>query len=199
MKGLDCIAITDHNTLDGALHLAKISPFKVIVGEEVKTNEGEIVGLFLKKNIPPHMDLANTIEEIRSQGGIVYLPHPHKMDEESIIKNINSIEIIEVYNGRNLKTVYNNYALEVTRKYNKLMAAGSDSHTPFEIGRVYFEMEDFTSPEEFLRNLQGVKEFHYCYSLGNVFLNRVLLNNKIRKKLNKVIMKQNIRAKSRDE
>ncbi|RLC74880.1 MAG: hypothetical protein DRI61_15875, partial [Chloroflexi bacterium] len=75
-KKIKCIAITDHNEIRGALKLRKIAPFKIIVGQEIMTSEGEIIGLFLSNRIESGLSPEKTIEEIRKQGGLVYLPHP---------------------------------------------------------------------------------------------------------------------------
>ena len=106
-KGIECVAVTDHNEIEGALQLQTIAPFQVIIGEEIKTREGEIVGLFLKERINPAMSLAETISAIRSQDGLVYLPHPHKMIEDILEEHIDKIDIVEIFNGRNLKQEYN--------------------------------------------------------------------------------------------
>jgi len=182
-RGLDCIAVTDHNEIEGATQIEKLADFKVIIGEEILTTEGEIIGLFLKKQIPPLMDLANTINAIKAQHGLVYLPHPHKMDEEKITEHIDAIDIIEVYNGRNLKKKHNLFAKNLAKKYQKAAAAGSDSHTPFEIGRTYFEMDDYKDQNDFLDKLRKGVVFTYKFSYIRIFLNRILLNNKVRKLL----------------
>ncbi len=75
-KGINCIAVTDHNEVDGAKAVARIAPFKVIVGEEIRTRDGEISGLFLKERIPPNLTAHETIRQIRRQKGLVYIPHP---------------------------------------------------------------------------------------------------------------------------
>ena len=75
-KGINCIAVTDHNEVDGAKAVARLAPFKVIVGEEIRTRDGEISGLFLKHRIPPNLSAEETIREIRRQKGLVYIPHP---------------------------------------------------------------------------------------------------------------------------
>ena len=178
-KGIDCVAITDHNEMSGAIKLAKMAPFEVIVGEEIKTKQGEIIGLFLKEKVPPCLDISETIRMIKSQNGLVYLPHPYKMDRETIIRNINSIDIIEVYNGRSLKMENNAYAFEIAYKYGKPMAAGSDAHTPFEIGNAYVEMEPFEGRKDFLDKL---KKGRIRGRVTPIWL-RVLMNRYTRKGL----------------
>ena len=73
---LDALALTDHDKFEGALELQKRAPFLVIPGEEIKTKNGEIIGLFLKEWIPPQLSPIETIDRIREQDGIVYVPHP---------------------------------------------------------------------------------------------------------------------------
>ena len=86
-KQINCIAVTDHNQIEGAIRLQKMAPFKVIVGEEILTKEGEIIGLFLKKRISAGLSMKATINRIRNQGGIVYLPHPYdKTTRPQILK-----------------------------------------------------------------------------------------------------------------
>ncbi|MBC7261726.1 MAG: PHP domain-containing protein, partial [Chloroflexi bacterium] len=75
-RGLGALAITDHNAIEGALALQRMAPFPVIVGEEILTAEGDIIGLFLQELIPPKLTPAQTIARIREQGGVVYIPHP---------------------------------------------------------------------------------------------------------------------------
>ncbi len=67
-KGINCVAVTDHNEIDGAKRLQKMAPFKVIIGEEIRTSDGEISGLFLKERIPPNLSAQETIDEIRPSG-----------------------------------------------------------------------------------------------------------------------------------
>ncbi len=68
--------MTDHDTIEGALRLKELSDLPVIVGEEIMTAQGELIGLFLREPVPPGMSAVETVEAIRGQGGLVYLPHP---------------------------------------------------------------------------------------------------------------------------
>ena len=98
-KILDCIAITDHNEIDFALNLYKDFPKNIIVGEEIMTNDGEIIGLFLKKLIPKHLSVIKTIELIKEQNGLVYIPHPFDLmragiGEDLLKKHIKDIDTL---------------------------------------------------------------------------------------------------------
>jgi predicted metal-dependent phosphoesterase TrpH len=161
--GINCVAITDHDTIEGALKFREIAPFKVIIGEEIRTRDGEINGLFLNKEIPPGLSAEETIERIKLQGGLVYIPHPYSFfrREAMYIRKLNEIysdvDIIECYNGRNFLFFENKRAIKFASEKNIIMGAGSDSHHQAEIGNISIDMEDFDTKEEFLLNLRKGK------------------------------------------
>lgn len=163
-KGIECLAVTDHNEIEGALRLKEIGDIKVIVGQEVSTSEGEIIGLFLNERIPKSLSPEKTVEAIREQGGLVYLPHPFsgssrkkKWREGRLHEIAELIDIVEVYNARNLSEEYNWKAKKFAEKYDLLIGAGSDAHTPWEIGNTLVEMDEFKTPKEFLQNLKQAR------------------------------------------
>jgi predicted metal-dependent phosphoesterase TrpH len=160
IKGINCIALSDHGTTAGARELSKIAPFKVIICEEVMTPFGEIMGMFLKEDIPNKIPVEETIRLIREQGGLVLIPHPFDCVRPSAFRNLKklesimeSIDIIETFNSRSLYPGIEKRAGDLARRYHKVMSAGSDSHSPAEIGYVCIEMEDFNTKEEFLVSL----------------------------------------------
>jgi predicted metal-dependent phosphoesterase TrpH len=162
-QGLGAIAVTDHNEVSGALEArAKAARFgvKIIVAEEVKTaNQGEVIGLFLEEKIPRGLTLAETVAEIKRQGGLVYVPHPfdrmHAVpDYEHLLTIIEDIDLIEVYNPRVAIGSFNEEAARFAAKYRILAAAGSDSHVAPGLGSVRVRMHDFDGPEEFLESLR---------------------------------------------
>ncbi|MDX6665781.1 MAG: hypothetical protein QOG68_1987, partial [Solirubrobacteraceae bacterium] len=163
-QGLGAIAVTDHNEVSGALDAAaKAEQFgvKVIVAEEVKTAEqGEVIGLFLTEKIPRGMTLAETVAEIKRQGGLVYVPHPfdrmHSVpDYEHLLTILEDIDAIEVYNPRVAIGSFNEEAERFARKYRIVAGAGSDSHVAQGLGSVRIRMQDFDGPEEFLESLRA--------------------------------------------
>jgi predicted metal-dependent phosphoesterase TrpH len=162
-RGITGLAITDHDTIEGALVCRKALPFTVIVGEEVSTQSGHLIGLFLKKTIPPGRSVTETIARIREQGGLVYLPHPFDrvrsshMSEDELNAVADQVDMVEVFNSRNLFHAANRQALDFANTTHRLHTAGSDAHIATEVGRSYVEMEPFTSTEEFLVNLQGAR------------------------------------------
>ena len=163
-RGLGAIAITDHNEVSGALEAreiaAEMGEIKVIVAEEVKTAEqGEVIGLFLEEKIPRGMTMAETIAEIRRQGGLVYIPHPfdrfHSVpDYEHLLDVIEEVDILEVFNPRVALTAFNEEAERFARKYRIVPGAGSDSHVAQGLGSVRVRIHDFDGPEEFLEAMR---------------------------------------------
>ncbi len=163
-RGLGAIAITDHNEVSGALEARKIAEemgdIKVIVAEEVKTAEqGEVIGLFLEEKIPRGMTMAETIAEIRRQGGLVYVPHPfdrfHSVpDYEHLIDIVEEIDVLEVFNPRVALTAFNEEAERFASKYRIVPGAGSDSHVAQGLGSVRVRIHDFDGPEEFLEAMR---------------------------------------------
>jgi predicted metal-dependent phosphoesterase TrpH/glycosyltransferase involved in cell wall biosynthesis len=163
-RGLGAIAITDHNEVSGALAARELAEergdVKVIVAEEVKTAEqGEVIGLFLEEKIPRGMTMAETIAEIRRQGGLVYVPHPfdrlHSVpDYEHLLDMVEEIDILEVFNPRVALTAFNEEAERFAAKYRIVPGAGSDSHVAQGLGSVMIRVHDFEGPEEFLEAMR---------------------------------------------
>ncbi len=161
--GLGAIAVTDHNEVSGALDAReKASQYgiKVIVGEEVMTaDQGEVIGLFIEEKIPRGMTLAETIAEIRRQGGLVYVPHPfdrmHSVpDYEHMLAVVGQIDAIEVFNPRIAIPAFNEEAVRFAAKYRIVGGAGTDGHVAQALGAVRITMRDFDGPEEFLESLR---------------------------------------------
>jgi predicted metal-dependent phosphoesterase TrpH len=162
-QGLGAIAVTDHNVFGGALEAAKLARDRdliVIPGEEVKTaDQGEVIGLFLSEEIPRGQSFGETVAAIRSQGGIVYLPHPfdrlHAIPEPATLhRHLAEVDVLEVYNARLLFEAYNDEALRFARKYDLTMGAGSDAHVLQGIGTGAMRMRAFEGPHDFLASLR---------------------------------------------
>jgi len=165
-QGLGAIAVTDHNVFGGALEAverARGRRLVVIPGEEVKTaDQGEVIGLFLREEIPRGMSFGETVAAIRAQGGLVYLPHPfdrlHAIPEPATLhRHLAEIDVLEVYNARLLFEAYNEEALRFARKYNLTPGAGSDAHVLAGIGTGAVRMRRFSGPEEFLVSLHDAE------------------------------------------
>jgi len=159
-SGLDALALTDHDELAGALQLKELAPFFVIPGEEIKTQHGEVIGLFLKEWIPPKLSPRETVERIHEQGGIAYVPHPFdrvrgsRMDEDQLEDIVEMVDVLEVFNARNALPRFNSRALEYARSKGKLMGAGSDAHSVHEYGTAYVEVPRFDDAPSFLEALK---------------------------------------------
>jgi predicted metal-dependent phosphoesterase TrpH len=165
-QGLGAIAVTDHNVFGGALETvdaARDHDLVVIPGEEVKTaDQGEVIGLFLEREIPRGLSFADTIAAIREQGGLVYLPHPfdrmHTIPEpKTLHRHLADIDVLEVYNARLLFDAQNDEALRFARKYNLTMGAGSDAHVLQGVGTGAVRMRAFRDPEEFMISLRSAE------------------------------------------
>lgn len=139
---LDVIAITDHNRIDYAILMQQQLGDRIIVGEEIMTQKGEVIGLYLKQAIPPELSLEETIAQIKEQGGLVYIPHPfetvrkglHPADLEAIQK---LVDVIEVCNGRAF-TQNRSAQSVVWSKLNRVVgAASSDAHGLKGLGKTY--------------------------------------------------------------
>ena len=164
--GLGAIAVTDHNVFAGALEtaaLARDHELIVIPGEEIKTDgQGEVIGLFLREEIPRGLSFAETVRAIKEQDGLVYLPHPfdrlHSIAEPATLQHhLAEIDVFEVYNARLLFEAYNEEALRFARKYNLTMGAGSDAHVLQGVGTGAMRMRAFDGPEEFLLSLRSAQ------------------------------------------
>ena len=158
-RGLDKVAITDHNTIAGALALREMAPDLVIVGEEIKTDVGEIIGYFLEEEVPKGLPLQEAIRRVREQGGVVGVPHPlDRLRREAIglthlLTIIEQVNLLEVFNARTILPADNRRALELARQHGLLATAGSDAHMACEIGHAYVEMPPFNDKDEFLQSL----------------------------------------------
>ena len=164
--GLGAIAVTDHNRFGGAHEageLARRRRLTVIPGEEVKTDtQGEVIGLFLREEIPRGLTFAETIAAIRAQDGLVYLPHPfdrrHAIpDARTLHRHLADIDVFEVYNARLIRESFNDEALRFALKYDLTMGAGSDAHVLLGVGAGAVKMRTFDGPEEFLVSLRSAE------------------------------------------
>ena len=164
-QGLGAIGITDHNVFTGAqeaLELSRRRKLTVIPGEEIKTEKGEVIGLFLEEAIERGLPMADTIAAIREQGGVVYLPHPfdrlHTIpDAPTLHRHLPEIDVFEVYNARLLFEGFNDEALRFARKYNLTMGAGSDAHVLQGVGTGLVRMRAFENAAEFLISLRSAE------------------------------------------
>ena len=181
--GIDCVAITDHNEIAGAFALRDLGKVRVIVGEEIRTTDGELQGLFLSEHIPGGLSPDETIDRIKAQGGLVCMPHPfvrsvypswrslgdvsdgvfvpspHLTRVNRLLTQdvLSRLDLMETVNSRTpLKW---NWAAcnKLANLCGLPQTAGSDSHTPGEIGNAHMEMEDFTDAASFLDSVKRAR------------------------------------------
>ncbi|MCE5259996.1 MAG: PHP domain-containing protein [Chloroflexi bacterium] len=158
-RGLNVLAITDHNTITMARAMAVCSELPIIIGEEISTREGELIGLFLRECVPPGESALDTAQRIHKQGGIVMLPHPYDSLRHSALGPditpalMDLVDIVEVLNARVIRHSENKLAEDLARHYGKLAGAGSDAHLVREVGSAYLEMPPFGGRDAFLSAL----------------------------------------------
>ncbi|MEM9036498.1 MAG: PHP domain-containing protein [Actinomycetota bacterium] len=158
--GIDVLCVTDHHAVAGAEAAREALPCRVVVGEEVRTHAGELIGLFLTERVPQGLPADETARRIRDQGAIVYVPHPfdpmrHCLAESTLFDLIDRelIDAVEAWNGKTSLRSLNRRAAELAVEAGLPAGAGSDAHVPDAIGAAYVEMTDFEGPTEFLAAL----------------------------------------------
>lgn len=167
IRKIKLISITDHNEIKGAIKYQKFLRkfgIEVIIGEEVMTDSGEIIGLFLNKKIEPFQTPEETINQIKEQNGIVYLPHPYDekryktvLKEEKQKELKEQFDFVEIHNGRNISDKYSEKQKRIQENLGTIPIIGSDAHTFIELGRNYIEIE-YTTIEDFKNNMQTIIE-----------------------------------------
>lgn len=158
---IDVICITDHNVTEAAVAAARRGVgARVIVGEEIRTREGDLIGLFLAQRVPYVLPLFEAAELIRAQGGLVYLPHPFDPGRSSLGAAAETLceaglaDVVEVFNAKISDRSGNEEAARLAARFGLPGAAGSDAHDPEGIGAAYLQMPDFDGPEQFLAGLR---------------------------------------------
>ncbi len=139
---LDCVAITDHNSVDFALHMHQLLGDHVIVGEEIMTAAGEIIGLYLTEKVPARLSPLETVKQIKDQGGLVYIPHPFESVRKGVHPGVleelaDHIDLIEIYNGRAFAQNRSAQAVVWTKLNRMIGVASSDAHGYHGLGKTY--------------------------------------------------------------
>ena len=148
-KGLNVLCITDHNSIDGALvakrYAEKYDDIEVVIGEEVSTKDGEILGLWLTERIPPMLSAEETMEEIRKQNGIAIAPHPFSFHVPALNNKALDLDLdgIEILNGGHVDKYSNRMASEVSKKHPGRWAetGSSDAHSVSTMGYAWTEFD----------------------------------------------------------
>ena len=177
--GLDVVFATDHDTIDGALRLRELADgYRLIVGEEITSADGDLVGLFLERAVPRGLSGEETIARIHDQGGLVCIPHPfsrnrnHRIRRSALERLWPLVDCIETFNAREAFTSDNTRAAAFAADRGIPAAAGSDAHTTWELGRVHLEMDDFADAPGFIAALGGATIHGTLAGLGVHFHTR---------------------------
>lgn len=175
-RKIDRIAITDHNTAQGALAMQKLAPELVIVGEEIMTDRGEILGYFMQESIPAGLTPDETIKRLREQGAVISVSHPFDRlrkgawHEADLLRIIDKVDAIEIFNARCMYADDNVKALQFAEKHALTGTVGSDAHSRIEYGRALAQMQPFEGASDFLLALRAAQHLNR-YSSWFVHLN----------------------------
>lgn len=159
-RGVDRIAITDHNTARGALEMRRRAPDRVIVGEEIMTDRGELLAYFVQESIPPGLTPDETIRILRDQGAVISVSHPFDRLrkgawlEPDLLDIIDKVDAIEIFNARCVFAEDNVKALAFARQRQLVGTVGSDAHSRGEYGRAVMQLEPFDDSASFLNALK---------------------------------------------
>ncbi|MCX7855161.1 MAG: PHP domain-containing protein [Anaerolineae bacterium] len=162
-RGLDRVAVTDHNTIAGALRLKEMDPERIIVGQEIRTTHGELIAYFLTEPVLPDLPPQEAIAAVRAQGGVVGISHPLDRARREAIgwagveTLLEEVDFLEGFNARCLFAADNPAAQALARAHNLPVTAGSDAHSLWELGRAVTRMPPFDSPESFLEALRSAR------------------------------------------
>ena len=154
-KGVDRIVITDHNTTRGAFQAQKIDPQRVIIGEEILTQKGELLAAFMQGEIPAGLTPLETIARLREQGAFISVSHPFDRlrsghwQLQDLLEIAPLVDAIEIFNARCMSPDFNRQAVEFAREYQLAGTVGSDAHAAFEIGRAAMLLPDFHDANSF--------------------------------------------------
>ena len=161
-RGVTRVAVTDHNTAEGALRLKQLAPEMVIVGEEVMTTEGELLAWYVRESVPPGLRPEETIQRLRAQGAIISVSHPFDRyrrgawQEAQLERIVGLVDAIEVYNARCLHAEDNERAQRFAKAHGVPGSVGSDAHSGVEYGRALQLMRPFADEaEDFLDALRS--------------------------------------------
>lgn len=177
-KGIHKIAITDHNTAEGALAFAKLEPDLIIVGEEIMTTEGEILAFFMQETIPPKLSPAETIRRLREQGAFISVSHPFDRlrkgawRKEALDEIITQVDAIEVFNARCMFGADNKKAADYAREHQILGTVGSDAHAIIELGQATLLMNPFEGAGSFAESLKTARQDNHLSSKLVHFLSK---------------------------
>ena len=163
-SGLGLVAITDHNNIRGALEARERGGIPVIVGEEINSSKGDVIGLFLEEDIPPQLTPLETVKRVKDQGGLVGIPHPFDcirptaMGLQSLTEVLPWVDFLEGYNAHTMLARDNRKGMEFAAQHSVPTVSCSDSHSALELGRTYTEVPSTElewTPEGLMRAIRN--------------------------------------------
>ena len=163
-KGIDRIVVTDHNTIAGALVACRLDPQRVIIGEEILTQSGELLAAFVQEEIPPGLPALETISILREQGAFISVSHPFDTHRKghwkipALLDIAPLVDAIEVFNSRCIFPSFNHKARAFAREHGILGTVGSDAHAASEVGQATHLLADFTDTASLKSALATGKE-----------------------------------------
>jgi hypothetical protein len=153
-RGVDRLAVTDHNSIRGALELRALAPALTIVGEEIMTTRGELLAYFVQEEIPAGLTPAETIARLRAQGAVISVAHPFDRlrkgawAEPDLAAIVDQVDALEVFNARVVFPEDNDRALAFAQRHAKAGTVGSDAHSYRELGRAVLRLPAAGTPAE---------------------------------------------------
>lgn len=159
-RGIHRLAVTDHNTIRGALAVRELAPELVIVGEEIMTTQGELLAYFVTEEVPPHLTPVETVARLRAQGALISVSHPFDRlregawEETNLLALLPLVDAIEVFNARCLFPEDNARALAFAQRHNLPGSVGSDAHSLHELGRARLLVERADTPADLLEGFR---------------------------------------------
>jgi predicted metal-dependent phosphoesterase TrpH len=180
---IDVLCITDHGTVNGALELARKGrlPCRVIVGQELRTWAGEVVGLFLTERLPYGLKPQETVARIRAQGGLVHIPHPFDPTRHCLRAEVlddlvaeRQVDTLEVFNAKTSLSHLNDQARAYAERHGLAAGAGSDAHEPSAVGAAFIEMPDFDGPADFLDAVRRGTVYGHSYDRARRWRPRIV-------------------------
>lgn len=158
-KGIDRVVVTDHNTIAGAQHCQQIDPQRVIIGEEILTQEGELLAAYVQEHVPEGLEPLEAIQRLRSQGAFISVSHPFDTMRKGhwplpvLLEIAPLVDAIETFNARCYLPIFNTQARHFAEKNGLLGTVGSDAHALFELGRATMRLPDFHDAASLKANL----------------------------------------------
>jgi len=181
--GIDVLCITDHNTVNGALALEETLACHVIVGQEVRTSAGELIGLYIRERLPHGIKPADAVSRIRDQGGIVYVPHPYDPMRHCLKEDVlhglladGGIDALEIFNAKTSLSHLNRRAAETAAAHGLPGGVGSDAHVPAAFGAAYAEVTEFDvrSPAALLGALRAGRVVGHHWDRARPWRSRIV-------------------------